>query len=76
MQRPFRLRFRLLEVLLVLLVVLMLYCLSIGPYSWMAMRGYVPEASGKNFYAPITRLVQSSDLMRSMFTAYVRLWAP
>jgi hypothetical protein len=67
---------RLQQVVLTLVLLLVMYTLSIGPYAWLAMRGYVPEASGAGFYAPITRLVQSSDLMRSMFTAYVRLWTP
>ncbi len=76
MRRSFLSWNRLPQVALTLVLLLVLYTLSIGPYAWLAMRGYVPEASGARFYAPITRLVQSSDLMRSMFTAYVRLWAP
>lgn len=76
MQRSFLSRSRRSQVLLALVLLLVIYGLSIGPYAWLAMRGHVPEASGARFYAPITRLVQSSDWMRSMFTAYVRWWAP
>ena len=55
-------------------MLLIVYPLSLGPYSWLAMNGYLSHNFGRIFYFPISFLAQQSDTVRSVFTEYVRWW--
>ncbi len=57
------------------MALLIVYPLSLGPYSWLAMHGYTSHTFGRIFYFPISFMAQQSDFVREAFTKYVRWWA-
>jgi hypothetical protein len=57
------------------LLVVALYVLSVGPWYWLAMHGYIPLGSDQ-MYLPLWRAAQSWPPADAVLQSYLGWWVP